>query len=387
METKNSLNFMNKNNLYFLPAQDEGGQKKTFFLFEYTYDGSLKSDQLQNTDKALSIVQKALAESTRNIVLDTSTNSGRNLLHRVLSLDHEGVEKKIFLASVFRQHYKDIQEYWSVYRLFDQNRDRLPTEEYFVGLFHSARILGGMRPFTALDRLVLRVYILKETKQFEPEEIADILEHPVAKLLLAVTEESAGGTLLCPANTRHIISQMVHSLCRLLQDPLPFEQGEGAFEQPHSRLFKKIKQPKLPPSNVISLVCRDFKAHEEKTGEKKEIEWKRIEGLKELNSKVRKEYPILWRLLTLSKRFFKSLGSGKMPLDSCCIFNHGHDFEWRMLRLLDLMMNIWTEVLAVNYGDPSTLNFINHDIFTKQKSEVMLRRCKEIVQRCRGNLC
>ena len=377
---------MTKNFLYFLPAQDEGGQKKTFFFFEYLHDGALNSDLLPDTDKAVSLIKNALTESTRNIVVDTSTNSGRNLLNRVITaMETKEQTKRICLASLYWQHYEEIHEYRDAYDMFSPDKPRLPTDEHFVKLFHSVRTLGGMRPLTKWDEIALTAWFDREPND---EMAKKILTHPIARLLLAVAEESVGGgDLPNPHATRKIITRMLCCLFKLLQDPFPIEQDrEYVYDTPYTRLFKKLPPPKegqLLPQNFISYVCYDRRIETDDNDKPLPESLKQDAQRKASSEEVKKKYPLLWELLTCCAQFLKSLGPGNMPLDACCVFAGGHDVPDKIKNLLNAMLYIWMEVMVPAYvEDTDTLHFFNPTIFVNTKINVMAAHCKRIVQQC-----
>ena len=378
---------MNKNFLYFLPSSDEGGRKKTFFFFEHTHDGALKSSKLQNTDKAVRLIKTALAESTRNIVIDTSVNSGRNLLYRtLLLLEDDEQKKRIFLASLYRQHYKNIQKYWAEWEGFQTGQQESKGRE-LVNLFHSVRTLGGMRQITKWDETALIGWLVRAP---DSDITRNRLAHPISLLLFAIAKESVGGGNLPRSNeTRMIITQLTHRLFRLLQDPFPVEQeDENIYDTPYTRLFKKLPPPKegqILPQNIIGYVCYEPRIETDDKDKPLPESVKQDAQRREHSKKIKKEYPVLWDLLTCCTLFLKSLGDGRMPLDACCILAGGHDIPNKIKNLLNAMLYIWMEVLVPPHvaNGADTLHFVDHRIFSEHKSKIMLQRCKEIVQQCR----
>jgi len=358
-----------QNYLYFLPSHDGKGEKKSFFLLEYTHDGRPKSDQIKDTDKAVSIINAAINESTRNIVLDTNTYSGRNLLMRVMP--NEVTKHRFFLASLYRSHYGIVQDYWKEWAGLDTDarttRDRILTK-----LFHHPRTLGGMRPLTVLDQCVLHAWSITDFAKMHKEDVIQLLQHPIAMLLSKIAGMAGKDE---PPDTigkgTMTIAAMTHCFCRLVQDPFPCEQETTAFSAPYTQLFNQWPPGKRTievPAATVSYVFRNL----ENTERKQEI--------------LRKYRRSLWNLLTHSKAFIEHL-TNDAPIDSSLwFFRRSHDFEFCFLRLLDLLMQTWTEVLVQGHGTGTSLNFIDHEVFIPAKAPEMLRHCRNIVQRCRENL-
>jgi hypothetical protein len=299
----------------------------------------------------------------KNIVLDTSTDAGRNLLTQVLP--DAATQSRFFLASLYRTHYDMVNDHWKDWAAldFDGRSERVPI---LTKLFHHPRTLGGMRPMTELDRLVLRAWSVADFADMDKDAVVQLLQHPVAMFLSEIAR--AAGKYGPLDKTEMVVAAITHCFCRLLQDPFPFEDTTNAFNAPHSRLFEQSppeNQPKEIPAKIVAYVCRDI------GGNKK-------------NDQIKKQQPILWELLNQSKEFLCTL-SGTSEIDQCFIwlFRHSHDFEHCMLKFLDMLMCIWTEVLIAGHSAGSTLSFLDHDIFVKHKSAGMLKCCKKVVQECR----
>jgi hypothetical protein len=358
-----------QNYLYFLPSHEGRGEKKTFFLFEYAHDGTPKSDQIKDTDKAVSIIKTVIKESTRNIVLDTHSNSGRNLLMRVMP--DEATKHRFFLASLYRSHCGMAQDYWKEWSDLDF-KARAMRDLILTKLFQGPRTLGGMRPLTQLDQLVLRAWSMTGFAKMTKEEVILLLQHPIA-LLLSEIAHIAGKHELPEemGKTKMTIAAITHCFCRLLQDPFPCEQEESAFTEHHSRLFDQWPPGKRDIEVPAATVSYFFR-HLEKTERKQEI--------------LRKYRRCLWDLLTHSKAFLEHI-TDNAPIDSCMwFFRRSHDFESCFLHLLDLLMQTWTEVLVPGHGTGSSLNFIDHEVFIPSKAPEMFQCCRDIVQRCRKEL-
>ena len=355
-----------KNHLYFLPSQDVGGKKKTFLFFEYTHDGNLKSDQLENGNRAITIIEDALLTSTRKIAIDTSTTSGRNLLHRILpALDNE-TTKRIFLASIFRQRHMEIRAYGETWKTIEPKR-RFSRDTHLIGLFNTPRTQGGMRPLTGLDKLAVEAWAIKKTEEMNGELKNDLPKHPVAMLLFHMLEEMHGD-ISQPERIREILLSIVHSLCLLHQDPFPLGTETEIFDTAYLRLFEMYSPDKISrtwsPANTVSCVCRDTASH-----------------------KIKRLRPILWHLLTNIREFFQILSRGA-PIDTCAYcFKRSHDFEHCVLQLFNLMLHTWAEILLPQHCDNDALNLIDHDVFVDHKAPAMLARLKKIVKECRGTLC
>ena len=358
-----------QNYLYFLPSHDGKDAKKTFFLFEYTHDGVPKSDQIKDTDKAVGIINAAIKESTRNIVLDTNSHSGRNLLMRVMP--DEATKHRFFLASLYRSHRGMLQDYWKEWAALDF-KARAMRDTILTKLFHRPRTLGGMRPLTGLDQLVLRAWSKTDFADTHKDDVVQILQHPIAMLLLEIARKAGKDKLPETIDkTKMMIAAITHCFCRLVQDPFPCEEEETAFDGLHSGLFycPPGKRDIEVPAATVSYFFRDVGKPERK----REI--------------LRKYRQCLWDLLTHSKAFLEHI-TDNAPLDSCMwFFRCSHDFESCFLHFLDLLMQTWTEVLVQGHGTGSALNFIDHEVFIPAKAPEMLQHCQDIVQKCRKELC
>jgi hypothetical protein len=355
-----------KNHLYFLPSQDVGGKKKTFLFFEYTHNWNLKSDQLENGNRATAIIENALTTSTRNIAIDTSTNSGRNLLHRILPVLDTETTKRIYLASVFRQRYMNIRAYGETWETVEP-KQRSSRDKHLVGLFNTPRTQGGMRPLTALDKLVIAAWATKKTEEISEAVSEDLSKHPAAMLLIHMLEEMHGDMSL-PERVREILTNVVHCFCLLQQDPFPLGTETEIFDTAYLRLFEMYSPNQAmrswSPANTVSYVCRDTASH-----------------------KVKRLRPILWQLLTNIREFFHILSRGA-PIDTCAYcFKRSHDFEHCVLQLFNLMLHMWAEILLPQHCENDALNLVDHEVFVDHKAPAMLARLKKIVKECRGTLC
>jgi hypothetical protein len=360
-----------KNYLCFLPSIDEGGHKKTFFFFEHLHNGTYKSDQIGTTDRAVGLIKCALSESTRNIAIDTSTHSGRNLLNRVLPFTQEQGADRLFLASLFQRHYVNIQNYWHEW-------GKLPLEERktqdnrFMNLFGAVRTLGGIRPLTALDRLSIQAW-QTEYEQIDSPFTDELLKHPVAMYLLSVVQAIKERRRRVPDRTgfssEEMIAGITHNLCHLVQDPFPLDDSENLYVRPCLRLFQIIplEQERHPlltksPEDIVYNVVRG-------EGKDKDI-------LKKYNNS-------LWSLIVCTRKLLDNLLGGVVSrngADVSGIFRKSCVFERRILMLFDQMLNVWTEALMPGYHNAS-LDFVDHEIFSKNLAPIVLEKCKEFLDR------
>jgi len=360
-----------QNNLYFLPSIDAGDQKKTFFFFEWAHAGYFKSDQVGTTDRAVGIIKSVLEESARNIVIDTSTNSGRNLLSRVLPLMQETGGNRLFLASLFRQHCAEIQKYWEKWGTAPVD-ERKYHDDHFTKLFGTARTLGGMRPLTAIDRLAIQAWQHGDIEVFEPAFAAELLKHPTAmflkSLVQALRERSKYAAQQPEDAYTDVITSIVYCLCRLVQDPFPLADADNSYRQVCFCLFDDTppKPERIPsgiasPENLIFEIMR---------GQGRDRNW-----LKQ------KHYP-LWLLIIQTRKFLDKLtgNSSRGGVDVSNIFQVPHPFERRMLHLFDQIIYVWAEALIPSYAD-NTLQFVDHEVFTKKLAALMLAKCKDFLEK------
>jgi len=355
-----------KNFLYFLPSLDEENQKRTFFLFETLHDGTYKSDQVGSTDRAVGIIKCALEESSRQIAIDTSTNSGRNLLQRVLPLVAEGGADKLFLASLFRKYQKEIREYWDQWDQYS-SAVKQKNDEYFVPLFHSPRVQGGIRPLTDLDRLVLRVWQNARETQTDTVPVAGLVKHPVFLFLKAIPQTQYLARNQSPPDAIERLDALAaiitEQLCHLSQDPFPLADSD-TYRQQCFYLFETVPLSKermsitAPRNLVFDVVKGDMKTRD---------------VLKKMN------YP-LWSLIVHMRKYLDAITgmSSINRADNGGMFRKHETFEERVLSLLDLMLSVWIEALSIHYHDG--LNFVNHEVFSEKIAPIILGKCKELLK-------
>jgi len=352
-----------QNHLYFLPSVTESNQKKAFFLFEYAHAGFFKSDQVSTTDRAFGISQCALDGSKRSIVIDTSTESGRNLLHRVLPLVKEGRTDRILLASIFRQYPKAIQEYWEKWGEMSPE-ERKYRDDHFVKYFGTARTLGGMRSLTACDLLTIRAWQHTALDSLEPSLAEDLLQHPVAlflrALILAFREVSKQAAAQPLEECEATIAAITHCVCRLIQDPFPLQTTNG-YSQLCFCLFDGVsKDYDSSPENIIFRVVK---------GEGKE------------RDTLKKESHGLWLLIVQMRKLLDGV-TGNMSRNGVSlggVFRCQCPFENRMIQLFDQMLHTWAAMLLRDQPIP-VLEFIDHELFSDRFASTVRKHCKALLE-------
>ena len=307
--------------VYFLPRTNLTAAKKEFLLFERASEtNSSCQSEIGSLKRATLLIQqiKATAPHT-TVILDTATESGRELLKRSIPLVRFGTN--------------GYDTTFQLCQLFDRVKGQIPAARHgydpilsdqVLSYLFSARSQGGCRPCQKEDTLIAEIGRLSPNRSVPARLGKALFSHPLCLVPRFFVEE----TKRCRGTETHYrateierqILQIGTGLARLRQSLFPIEDSSWSF----GSLLIDVTDPEMP----ISL-----KSHLD------DFLFAVLSGSTRARGRADSSFPVQSAIVRAADRFLAAL-----EIETTLLFHEKiqpNRYE-RIRGLLDLLLGVWT---------------------------------------------